>query len=307
VRALPAAAERAQGQRRRLARRAWGGSTRAGPWRRRRRAQPPPPSSLAARSRPLLLPPSRRFLPAAMGLGGGGRAGARMQRRRTRGDLLDPELRRRPDPPLSVRFSPPLSLCRSSPARRRSAPCSHAAAARCSARARTLAVASSGLHGHRLLRPPRRGSARPPPSSSLAQRSRAPRRPRAAPFLLRRPRSARLSSACSRSAAAELRRQACPPRGHGGRHSPSPAPSVAQRRRGKAPPTPAPLLPLCPLSSRARRPLAVEAWRGEARPASRELAELRPRPWGRAAWLGSGPPRAALPAGHAKAARLPPP
>jgi len=49
----------------------------------------------------------------------------------------------------------------------------------------------------------------------------------------RRPHSARLSSACSRSAAAELRRQACPPRGHGGRHSPSPAPSVAQRRHGK--------------------------------------------------------------------------
>ena len=137
-------------------------------------------------------------------------------------------------------------------------------------RARPQGAARRGL-----LRPPRRGSARPPPSSSLAQRSRAPRRPRAAPFLLRRPRSARLSSACSRSAAAELRRQACPPRGHGGRHSPSPAPSVAQRRRGEAPPTPAPLLPLCPLSSRARRPLAVEAWRGEARPASRELAELR--------------------------------
>ncbi|KAG2621771.1 hypothetical protein PVAP13_3NG304618 [Panicum virgatum] len=226
TRAGPAAAARAQGQRRRHAR--------PGPWRRRRRAQPPPPSSLAARSRPLLLPPSRRFLPAALGLGGSGRVGARLRPRRTRGDLLDPELRRRPDPPLSVRFSPPLSLCRSSPARRRSAPCSQAAAARCSARARTLAVASSGLHGHRLIRPPRRGSARPPPSSSLAQWSRAPRRPRAAPFLLRRPRSARLSSACSRSAAAELRRQACPPRGHGGRHSPSllpPSRSGGEARR----------------------------------------------------------------------------
>ena len=168
ARALPAAAAHAQGQRRRHAR--------PDPWRRRRRAQPPPPSSLAARSRPLLLPPSRRFLPAAMGLGSGGRAGARLQPRRTRGDLLDPELRRRPDPPLSVRFSPPLSLCRSSPARRRSAPCSHAAAARCSARARTLAVASSGLHGedphgHHLPPPSRSGAElledrAPPPSSS---------------------------------------------------------------------------------------------------------------------------------------------
>ena len=44
-------------------------------------------------------------------------------------------------------------------------------------------------------------------------------------------------------------------------------------------------------------------------PAGRRPGPARapPRPWGRAARLGSGPPRAALPAGHAKAARLPPP
>ncbi|KAG2623365.1 hypothetical protein PVAP13_3KG056527 [Panicum virgatum] len=219
ARALPAAAARAQGQRRRHARPDPMAATAA-------RAAPsslPPP--LAARSRPLLLPPSRRFLPAAMGLGSGGRAGARLA---AAADARRPPRPRAPaasrPPSLRPLLPAPLSLSELS----RTPPLRPLLARRCCSLLGPRARARRGL-----LRPPRRGSARPPPSSSLAQRSRAPRRPRAAPFLLRRPHSARLSSACSRSAAAEPRRQTCHPRGHGGRHSPSPAPSVAQRRHGK--------------------------------------------------------------------------